>query len=252
MWFLVLVLGAWLSGTWLAAHAERRLPPERRLLTSAQIWIGSGLVFLAGLLGARLFYMIQHWEAFRHAPLGVFAIWLHGRVWYGALLGGALAGFLYVVRSQRLPFLGASDHVIPFVALGHALGRIGCFLDGCCRGKFTTSWFGVPVPGDPTMLVVPVQLLESAALVLLYVALRRLQTPALLRRPGLVFGVYLLGYATVRFLLEFWRAHQPMVFGVWTVQQLISLGVWLVGMALVAHWVRVRPTVAVAWPEVSR
>jgi phosphatidylglycerol:prolipoprotein diacylglycerol transferase len=241
MWPLV-ALATSLTAAWLIAYAERRVPCEHRLLTPAQIWIGFCFVLLGGLLGGRLLFVIQHWEAFLHVP--------PGKVWYGGFLGGALAGFVYL-RCQHLSFLRASDHVIPFVALAHGFSRIGCFVRQCCVGTPTTGWLAIQYPNTPQP-VVPVQLLESAALILLYLCLRTLQTPALLRRPGLVFGVYLLGYATVRFLLEFWRANQPMVFGVWTVQQLISLGVWLVGIALVIRWVRVRPAVAAAWHGVSR
>lgn len=242
MWLLVLAAG--LTAAWLVAHAERRLPREHRLLTPAQIWIGFCLVFLGGLLGARLLYVIQYWEVFRHVPQEILAVWLPGKVWYGGFLGGALAGLVYL-RCQHLSFLRASDHVFPFVALAHGISRIGCFFNQCCVGTPTTGWLAVQYP-NAQQPVVPVQLLESAALILLYLVLRTLQRPAILGRPGLVFGIYLLGYATVRWILEFWRAGQPMIFGVWTVQQLISLGVWLAGMLLAIRWVRVRQAVAAA------
>ena len=94
------------------------------------------------------------------------------------------------------------------------------------------NWFAVQFPGHPAP-VVPTQLLESASLIALYLGLRNLQTPATLRHPGRLFGTYLIGYGAIRWILEFWRADQPLVWGGWTLHQVVSVALALVGLGLV-------------------
>jgi len=124
--------------------------------------------------------------------------------------------------------------VIPFATLGHAIGRLGCFTNGCCFGVPTSAWWGVQFPGQASR-VVPTQLLEAAALGALFLILRALQTPERLRRPGTLFGSYLIGYAVIRWNVERWRAHQPIVGLGWTLHQWISVGLFGVGWWLLAR-----------------
>jgi len=175
---------------------------------------------IGGLLGGRLFYVLLNWPVYAGSPLEILALWHGGLVWYGGFLGGLLATWWYL-RRRGIGFLQGVDQVSPFVALGHAVGRIGCFANGCCSG---------------ILRVIPTQLLESVALVGLYLALRVLQTATTHRRPGVVFGWYLIGYALIRGLVECWRVNQPMVWGSMTLHQAISIGLFAVGVALTFQW----------------
>jgi len=186
---------------------------------------------LGGIVGGRLLYVLLNWDVYAAHPQEVIAIWHGGLVWYGGFFGAALATWLYL-RTHRLAFLRGADQVVPFVALGHAIGRLGCFANGCCYGTRTLAWFGVQFPGHPEP-VFPTQLVESASLIGLYVVLRTLQTPKTLRQPGTLFGVYLIGYAIIRGVGEFWRADQPLIWRGFTLHQLISLGLFVVGVWLV-------------------
>lgn len=197
---------------------------------------------MGGILGGRLLYVVLNWEMYRLEPSEIVALWHGGLIWYGGLAGGVLGTAIYL-RTHHHPFLRGMDQVIPFIPLGHAIGRIGCFLNGCCYGKPTTAWFGVQFPGHPGP-VVPTQLIESAGLVVLFAILWTLQTPARLRRPGMLFGCYLIGYAMIRGIVEFWRADQPLVWSGVTLHQLISAVLFVVGMSLLVRSRDVRITYA--------
>ena len=254
---------AFLTASWLASRSARRLPPAQRVLNPAQIVDLFCLAMLSGVLGGRLFFVVQYWEVYVHQPQEIPAIWHGGLVWYGGFLGGLLGIVLYL-WFHRIPVLRGIDQFIPFVALGHGIGRIGCFLNGCCFGKPTSAWFGLTAAaGEPARI--PTQLLESGSLLLLFLALRRLQErwglpPHQLARPqptashrvrscetarivargsdsaswwgGALFGAYLVGYAVIRFFIEFLRGDQTVVWAGMTLQQLLSLGVLLGGLAL--------------------
>ena len=103
-------------------------------------------------------------------------------------------------------------------------GRIGCWLNGCCLGI-----------SGPALARMPFQLIESAALLFLYMGLRALQRPTLLRRPGTVFGAYLIGYGVLRWLVEYGRIGHPVVWAGLTLYQLISGGLILAGVWLLAR-----------------
>jgi len=100
---------------------------------------------IGGLVGARVFYLIQNWGEFASDPWSFFYFWRGGLTFYGGLLGGAAAALL-VVRRKRLPVRASLDVAASLLPLGHAFGRVGCFLQGCCFGKATASWAGVRFP----------------------------------------------------------------------------------------------------------
>jgi len=225
-----MMVAAFLTATWLASRNVRRLPPAQRVLGPSQIVDLFCLVMLGGVLGARLFFVAQHWEVYIHQPREIPAIWHGGLVWYGGFLGGLTSMVLYL-RVHHISVLRGIDQCIPFVALGHGIGRIGCFLNGCCYGKPTSAWFGLTfTEGEPARI--PTQLLESVSLFVLYLVLRRLQERRVLTRAGWLFGTYLVGYAVIRFLIEFLRGDQVAVWAGFTLQQLLSFGVFLAGLAL--------------------
>ncbi len=237
---LSLVVGLLLAA-WLAARAARRLPPELVAISPDQIADFSCLGLLGGIVGGRLLYVLLEWRFFLESPLEIFAIWHGGLVWYGGFFGGVLTAWVYT-RVKKLDFLRVMDHMTPFLALGHAVGRIGCFFNGCCYGRPTTAWCGVVFPGHPGP-VLPTQLFEAAALFILYLLLRQLQRPPLLNRPGTILGVYLIGYAIMRFFMEFLRGDQLPWWGGLTLQQWISLGMLLGGLIML----RPRLKTAVQW-----
>lgn len=91
----------------------------------------------AGILGARLFFIIQFYKEYKYSLLSIFKIYEGGLVYYGGLFAGIVTLLVYV-RKNRLPFLKIVDILMPSAALGLGFGRIGCFLNGCCFGKVAT------------------------------------------------------------------------------------------------------------------
>ena len=217
--------------TWLACRILREWPPELRLLRREQVVDLSCMALLGGIAGGRLFFVGLHWRFFLDEPQYLLALWQGGLVWYGGFFGGVGAAWLYA-RRHRVPFRWVLDLFAPVLALGHAVGRVGCFLNGCCYGKVTDAWCGIILPGE-SRPVFPTQLAESLGLLFLYIALRIVQQPRVLSgRPGRVFGFYLTGYAVLRFILENYRGDQTVFWAGLTLQQLISIGLALVGLAM--------------------
>jgi prolipoprotein diacylglyceryltransferase len=100
------------------------------------------VLFLSGIIGARILYMIQYSDQFPNDPVGLllsfFQIWKGGIVFYGAAFGGAVGyGLFYwfVLRRLRIDGWQLADAVAPIICLGLAIGRIGCYLNGCCWGQ---------------------------------------------------------------------------------------------------------------------
>lgn len=225
----ILLVVAFLVAVGLACRDARRLPHLGQL-TDKQIVDFMCYALLGGILGGRLLYVAIHWGSFAQAPHEVLAIWHGGLVWYGGFLGGVLTGWFYA-RATGVSFLRGADQAAPYVALGHAIGRIGCFLNGCCYGVATTAWCGVVFPGDRVARL-PTQLVESVGLFGLFGFLYTLRWRGRRDGPGWLFGVYLIGYAILRFAVEFVRGDQPRWWMGLTPQQLISVGILLVGSVL--------------------
>ncbi len=178
--------------------------------------------FLAAVLGARLLYILTELKYYRQYPEQIWKIWEGGLVFYGGLIGGLLFYFWYTRRQKLEPFMIA-DLLIPGVALGQALGRLGCFFRGCCYGVKSEK-YGVIFPdiGD-NLPHLPTQLFESAATLCIFILL-------MLRKPrykGELLILYLLFYSSFRFMIEFLRADErgPVILNIFSVSQVISLGI---------------------------
>ncbi|NLO22692.1 MAG: prolipoprotein diacylglyceryl transferase [Syntrophomonadaceae bacterium] len=161
------------------------------------------IMVLFGILGGRVAYIIVYeWAEFLANPLSFFSPGLSGLVWYGAFIGGLLAFLLYIWK-KRLDFWEMADIFAPYLALGYALVRIGCFLNGCCYGLPTGSEFGVVFPHLDAELRHPTQLYSSLLNFILAAFLLWLYERRLFK--GQVFIVYLIGYSIYRFIMEFFR-----------------------------------------------
>ena len=144
-----------------------------------------------------------------------------GLSWFGGLLIGSIFAIRYLKKKQ----LGVSrslDLVVPFLALGQAIGRIGCLLNGCCFGR--ASKFGLYFAVHEGVLI-PTQLYSSLVLILIFIILRLLQDKP--HRQGQIFFTYLLLYSIARFFIEFWRADNPIVFSGLTLFQILSIAIFL-------------------------
>ena len=124
--------------TWWGTVRAKRIGMEATKFQDFTIW-----VFISGIIGARVLYMIQYANQFPNQGIGAmvgafFKIWEGGIVFYGSALGGAIGyGIFYWLVMRRLKVSGwqLADAVAPLLALGLAIGRIGCYLNGCCWGQ---------------------------------------------------------------------------------------------------------------------
>ncbi|NLB17851.1 MAG: prolipoprotein diacylglyceryl transferase [Syntrophomonadaceae bacterium] len=186
---------------------------------------------LAGLLGARLFYVLVYdWSYYRNNLLQILDLRNEGLVWYGGLILGAVAALTYL-RLKKLPVGSILDLFAPFVALGYAFGRIGCFLNGCCFGKPTALPWGVVFPGLDFVARHPTQLYSSLFSLLLFAFLLWFYPRR--RFDGQVILAYIMGYAVIRFGIEFFRENL-IVWQGFTVSQVVAVGV--VAISACVYW----------------
>lgn len=166
-------------------------------------------VVLGVLIGARALFIIVEREYYTQNPLEIFMVWKGGLVFYGGLIGGALA-FIIMARVKKLELWHLADTVAPGVALGHALGRLGCFFAGSCYGRPTDLAWAVTYT-DPTSLagdilgvpVHPTQLYSAGFLVLLSAILVLIGSRSAFN--GQVIASYGIVYGIFRFFIEFLR-----------------------------------------------
>jgi phosphatidylglycerol:prolipoprotein diacylglycerol transferase len=146
---------AFIGCTLLAMYLARKQGIAADKIQDLALWL-----FVSGILGARLVYVIQYWDQFKNNTMGVFAIWDGGLVFYGSAIGGLL-GFMGYYRSVMKPakirFWQMADIVAPCAALGLCLGRIGCLLNGCCYGGPACPdcpAISFPLPSTPRFVMV--------------------------------------------------------------------------------------------------
>lgn len=221
-----------LVGLWLFRRELNRagLPPNASDAGFAGIF--------GGLLGAKLWWTVEFLDS---APYFSLLLSRGGLSWFGGFTFGVAAGLL-VIRIKRLPLLAILSAAAPALAIGHAIGRIGCFLVGDDYGKVSDlPWAfafpeGLPPTFDP---VHPTQLYEALPLFLIGAVLMRLRKAR--RHDRLVFGTYLVLAGTTRFLIEFVRVNDHVI-GPLTVAHLASMLVVASGIVLLSLPVRRSPS----------
>ena len=233
----VLVAAAFLTALWLAARLAREFGLNPEAVTNLGIYCA-----IAAILGAKLMMFLVDIPYYTEHPGEIFSLasLQAGGVFYGGLIA-ALAVAAWYMRKTRLPLAKTSDVFAPAIALGHGIGRLGCFSAGCCWGvECHRSWavtFTNPVAkelvGVPLNVPLhPTQLYEAAAEFLIFgILLWRIHRPHL---SGQIIGLYLMLYSTARFIVEFFREHQqgnlwngPFDTSQYVSAVLFAAGVWL-------------------------
>jgi len=232
----VLVALAFLAGVWMAAKLARRVGLDPDAVTNLALYCA-----LAAIVGAKLMMFVVDFRYYADHPSEIvsMATLQAGGVFYGGLIC-ALAVSWWYMRRVNLPLARTADVFAPAIALGHGIGRLGCFSAGCCWGieshlpwavTFTNpaahDLVGVPlgVPLHPT------QLYESIAEFVIFAILyRRFNRD---HAPGSIISLYLVLYSTVRFIVEFFRYHEQG--NLWgsplDASQWISIALFLLGIS---------------------
>ena len=238
--FGLMMFLAFIVAGWVLARQFRRYGLDEEVASSIVV---AGA--LGGIVGAKVYYAIlfRDWHLLFDRA---------GLVWYGGLIGGFLA-CSWLLWRKSVDFFTAADAAAPALAIGYALGRIGCFLVGDDYGRPTDAWFGIAfpkgappttagelrklganvdpsLPYDHVLRVHPTQLYETAAALAMFAILMWMN-----RRPhpkGRVWATFLILLGIERFLVEIVRAKDDRFLGPFTIAQLISALLIIAALAL--------------------
>jgi len=198
----ILMLVAFLAGTWLFSANCRAIGVKSPDLVDFML-----IIALAGLAGARIMYITlfpQQFNSFRD----LIALHEGGLVFHGGLFAAA-AGLLVYFIKKSLPWRTLFDAVTPSLAFGHAIGRFGCLINGCCYGTRTDLISIYRLDSDPPGCYRhPTQAYEGGFLLLLafFITLLLRRRPFMVKtHSGVLTGLYVFVYSAWRFLLEFIR-----------------------------------------------
>ena len=238
----VLLAAAYLLGLKLAMVRAKARGLDANRVLDLGIYI-----IISALVGAKLLLLITDFRTFRADPRELLTLARSGGVFYGGLIL-AVSVALWYIRRVGLPLWTTCDVFAPGIALGHVVGRFGCFFAGCCYGKPTTRPWGITFT-DPfaqsnvgTPLGVPLhptQLYEAGAELLILMVLlfsERKGRPF----PGRTFWLYMLLYAISRFIIEFFRGDERGTVFMFSTSQFLSLLLAPLAVAMLVYLSRAK------------
>lgn len=197
---------------------------SERLPQNLIISLLTGIILFA-ILGARVFHVLINLHYYLLHPLAIIRLWEGGMVLYGGLIF-SLAFSIYYIRKQNLPFGKIADSATPAIAFGLSIGRVGCFLNGCCYGVPSSFGFVFP-PTSPAGLMFPgqtlfpTQLISSLNLLIMGLILHLFRKRDIARNR--LLPLFLIFYSIHRFFIEFVRGDTFPFFLNLTLFQIISI-----------------------------
>jgi len=221
----VLLAAAYLLGLQFALVRARARGLDGNRVMDLGIWI-----IISALIGAKLLLLIVDFETFRQAPGELLTLLRSGGVFYGGLIAAVVVAIWYM-RRHGMPLWSVSDAFAPGIALGHVVGRLGCFFAGCCFGRSTDvpwavtfrSEYAAQNVGTPLNVAIhPTQLYEAGAelaILGLLLVLERTGRPF----AGRTFWSYMLMYGVTRFIIEMYRGDARGMVGALSTSQFVSV-----------------------------
>lgn len=232
-WYSLIVLTAILIGLWITKREAQRRGMDNEFVDDITLWL-----IPAGIVGARLFHVIDHWDhTYAADPLRIVYVWQGGLAIWGGVIGGLVA-LLVLSRRRQWKLLPVLDTLAPGVVLGQGIGRLACVITGDAMGRPTTGPFGFAYSNASAMVPelgvyytpTPVyELILNVGIFALLWRLRRRNLP-----DGVLFLLYILLYSTGRFLITFWSSYRTIAFGL-NQAQLISLVGVSAGLVLLVY-----------------
>jgi len=219
--------GALLAAGFLAAVFLVTRKAKKEGISPTKILDLALVILITGVVGSRLLYVLLNWSDFSDNLLRILLLNKGGLAIYGGFALSIPVG-LWFVKKSGLSLWRTADFIIPYLALAQAIGRVGCFLNGCCYGKATDSIFGVYFPGY-ILKIHPTQLYSALSLMVIYAILHVVYR--IRKFNGQVFFSYLILYSLFRFFIEFLRANPIFMFG-FTIHQYASLVLCLMSIGL--------------------
>jgi phosphatidylglycerol---prolipoprotein diacylglyceryl transferase len=236
----VLLAAAYLMGLQLAMVRARK-----RNLDATRVMDLGIYIIISALVGAKLLLLVTDFQTFRSNPAELLSLARSGGVFYGGLILAVVVALIYI-RRIGLPLWTTCDVFAPGIALGHVVGRFGCFFAGCCWGKPTTLPWGITFTdpfaaanvGTPlNQSLHPTQLYEAGAEFLILALLLGTENKG---KPfaGRTFWLYMLLYAVSRFIIEFFRDDPRGMVGVLSTSQFISVILAPLAVIMLAYLAR--------------
>lgn len=205
--FTIYSYGLMLVVAFLVASALAKQEAKRQQINPEIVFNLGFIIFILGVIGARLLYIIENITYYLKNPLEIIMLQMGGLSWFGGVTLAVIGGVIYL-KKKKLSVYKIFDLIAPFAALAQGIGRIGCLLNGCCFGK----------------TLIPTQIYSALILTIIFVILRFLQDKP--HREGQIFFAYLLLYSLKRFFIEFWRLDNEIIFFGLTLFQIISLAIF--------------------------
>ena len=223
----VLVALGCIAGAYYAAFQSWRLGIKRDDAFEASVW-----VIAMAVIGARIGFVIQNLPFYFTHPVQILNFRAGGMSWHGSIFG-ILFGVWVPTRRMGIHMVDYLDLLAPGMMLGLAIGRIGCFLNGCCYGKIAPPPWGIVTPTEDNPNVAlsryPTQLYEMTLAFIAFGFLSRALGKRKFR--GQIYCEFLITYSIIRFVVEFWRAGSVLPGGL-TLAQYVSIAIVILGVVL--------------------
>lgn len=242
-WYSLIVLGAIAIGLWVAAREAARKGFDKQAIYNDAL-----TVVIAGLAGARLFHVLDHWsDEFAANPIRILFIWEGGMAIWGGVIGGLIA-VMVIARRRGYCFFALADALALGLVLGQGLGRIACLITGDAMGKPTNGPLGIAYASPNAMVpqlgvyYTPTPLYELIMNVGIFAVLWRLRRRAL--PDGVLALIYLALYSTGRFIISIWSSYETVAFGLNQAQivSVLALAVALPALVIVLTQARHAPS----------
>ncbi|OEG69713.1 hypothetical protein ATZ36_07900 [Candidatus Endomicrobiellum trichonymphae] len=230
------VATAFIAAIFYLSHSIKK--SKEKIISQDDLYSLVMYIMIFSVAGARLFFVFTDLNEFILYPLSIFKIWQGGLVYYGGFIAVIIFAYAYAKR-KKIPLLKLGDFFAPALALGHALGRIGCFFAGCCYGKESSLPWTVVFINEHSLAVRgkslhPTQLYEAFANFLLFVFLHFYSRKE--HKSGVSFAVYIISYAVLRFIIEFFRGdYRGVQYFCFSVSQIISVFLFVAGVFIICR-----------------
>jgi phosphatidylglycerol:prolipoprotein diacylglycerol transferase len=243
----VMAVTGYLVGMYFINKEAIRNEIQPIMIQTLSMWVIVGM-----LLGARIWYVWENWFQFAPNPLAIFKLWEGGMVFYGGFIGGFAGGILFI-KIAKLHLAKVMDIMAPGIAIAIGIGRIGCFLNGCCYGRVTNSCIGISFPARWTppaywdhlqrgwvpegalhsLPVIPTQLLSALNLFLIFGILWKLRTRKFFN--GFLFTLFIGLYGLQRFTIDFFRQYSgnALILKYLTLSQVLSIFMMAISIVVI-------------------
>jgi phosphatidylglycerol:prolipoprotein diacylglycerol transferase len=190
------------------------------------------LIFIFGLLGARVMYVLANMPYYKDNLFEIILLHHGGLMFHGGFITGLLASWLYL-KKTKLPLWPVLDILAQFLPLGQAIGRIGCFLNGCCFGREADLPWAMTFPSEDVTRH-PTQLYEALGSLVIFVILRRISRRSSIA-PARIFSLYLILYPLNRIIVEIFRQDLPKVWLGLSFTQWLSIMIFIAGIIILSR-----------------